>query len=113
MRIAALSVPQHPSSPVLITIQLRPNKGTEWSSLCELIEGRCPSLFDNFKVRGLNRHVPEGVPAAQDAPIIVVLTGFTGDMCPRDGILSPACAPIDRGGLGYRAVVVNFRGLLT
>jgi hypothetical protein len=27
-------------------------------------------------------------------------------------ILSPAVAPIDQGGLGYRAVVVNFRGCM-
>ena len=25
-------------------------------------------------------------------------------------ILAPACTPPDEGGLGYRAVVVNFRG---
>ena len=25
-------------------------------------------------------------------------------------ILAPACAPPEQGGLGYRAVVVNFRG---
>ena len=25
-------------------------------------------------------------------------------------ILAPACAPVDEGGLGYRAVVVNSRG---
>lgn len=25
-------------------------------------------------------------------------------------MLSPACMPVDQGGLGYRAVVVNFRG---
>jgi predicted alpha/beta-fold hydrolase len=25
-------------------------------------------------------------------------------------ILAPACAPVSEGGLGYRAVVVNFRG---
>lgn len=27
-------------------------------------------------------------------------------------ILSSAVAPLDRGGLGYRAVVVNFRGCM-
>ena len=27
-------------------------------------------------------------------------------------ILAPAVTPIDRGGLGYRAVVVNFRGCM-
>lgn len=28
------------------------------------------------------------------------------------GVLAPAVAPVDRGGLGYRAVVVNFRGCM-
>jgi predicted alpha/beta-fold hydrolase len=28
-------------------------------------------------------------------------------------ILSRACAPVEAGGLGYRAVVVNFRGCLS
>ena len=27
-------------------------------------------------------------------------------------ILAPAVTPIDQGGLGYRAVVVNFRGCM-
>jgi hypothetical protein len=25
-------------------------------------------------------------------------------------VLAPACSPVEEGGLGYRAVVVNFRG---
>ncbi|KAH9079391.1 AB-hydrolase YheT [Lactarius deliciosus] len=48
----------------------------------------------------------------EDTPIIVVLHGLTGgsqESYVRE-ILSPAVAPLDRGGLGYRAVVVNFRG---
>ncbi|KAG2132494.1 AB-hydrolase YheT [Suillus bovinus] len=40
-----------------------------------------------------------------DTPIIVVLHGTH-----RRAILSPACMPVHQGGLGYRAVVVNFRG---
>ncbi|KAI9466190.1 AB-hydrolase YheT, partial [Lactarius psammicola] len=48
----------------------------------------------------------------EETPIIVVLHGLSGgsqESYVRD-ILAPAVAPIDRGGLGYRAVVVNFRG---
>ncbi|EGN92460.1 hypothetical protein SERLA73DRAFT_191112 [Serpula lacrymans var. lacrymans S7.3] len=47
-----------------------------------------------------------------DTPIIVVTHGLTGGSyesyvrC----ILAPACSPVEQGGLGYRAVVVNFRG---
>lgn len=47
-----------------------------------------------------------------DAPIVVVMHGLTGgshESYVRD-VLSKACAPVDRGGLGYRGVVVNFRG---
>ncbi|KAJ8520423.1 hypothetical protein ONZ45_g2789 [Pleurotus djamor] len=48
----------------------------------------------------------------KDAPIVVVMHGLTGGSyesyvrC----ILRPACMPVAEGGLGYRAVVVNFRG---
>jgi hypothetical protein len=28
-------------------------------------------------------------------------------------ILAPACTPIDQGGLGYRGVVLNFRGCMS
>ncbi|KAK0460176.1 AB-hydrolase YheT [Desarmillaria tabescens] len=61
---------------------------------------------------GLDFTPPDDVSVAQDAPIIVVLTGLTGGSWEPyvKAILSPACAPIEQGGLGYRAVVVNFRG---
>ncbi|KAJ6531850.1 AB-hydrolase YheT [Mycena capillaripes] len=47
-----------------------------------------------------------------DTPIIVVQHGLTGGSHEPyvRAILAPACAPIEKGGLGYRAVVVNFRG---
>ncbi|KAI0006014.1 AB-hydrolase YheT [Russula compacta] len=49
-----------------------------------------------------------------ETPIIVVLHGLTGALGSHESyvraILSPAVRPIDRGGLGYRGVVVNFRG---
>ncbi|KAF8275036.1 AB-hydrolase YheT [Lactarius quietus] len=48
----------------------------------------------------------------EETPIIVVLHGLTGgsqEPYVRD-ILAPAVTPIDQGGLGYRAVVVNSRG---
>ena len=47
-----------------------------------------------------------------DTPIIITLHGLTGgshESYVRD-ILAVACAPKHRGGLGYRAVVANFRG---
>ncbi|KAI0695893.1 AB-hydrolase YheT [Cytidiella melzeri] len=48
----------------------------------------------------------------EDTPIVVVLHGLTGGSHESyvRAILAPACAPPDQGGLGYRAVVVNFRG---
>ncbi|KAJ7774649.1 Alpha/Beta hydrolase protein [Mycena maculata] len=49
---------------------------------------------------------------SEDTPIIVVLHGLTGGSYESyvRSILVPACRAIDEGGLGYRAVVVNFRG---
>ncbi|PFH54375.1 hypothetical protein AMATHDRAFT_135563 [Amanita thiersii Skay4041] len=58
-------------------------------------------------------------PASNDAswlrdntPIIVVKHGLTGGSYEAyiRAILSRACASVEDGGLGYRAVVVNFRG---
>ncbi|KAJ6502571.1 Alpha/Beta hydrolase protein [Mycena sanguinolenta] len=47
-----------------------------------------------------------------DTPIIVVLHGLTGGSYESyvRSILVPATTPAEEGGLGYRAVVVNFRG---
>ncbi|KAF8959066.1 AB-hydrolase YheT [Flammula alnicola] len=47
-----------------------------------------------------------------DAPIVVVQHGLTGGSYEAyvRAILSRACAPVEEGGLGYRAVVINFRG---
>ncbi|KAF8206359.1 AB-hydrolase YheT [Mycena galopus ATCC 62051] len=47
-----------------------------------------------------------------DAPIIVVQHGLTGGSHEPyiRAVLKPACSPVEQGGLGYRAVVVNFRG---
>ncbi|KAJ8489462.1 hypothetical protein ONZ45_g13567 [Pleurotus djamor] len=53
-----------------------------------------------------------------DAPIIVVTHGLTGGPLALPGsyesyvrcVLHPACKPEAEGGLGFRAVVVNFRG---
>ncbi|KAF9464677.1 AB-hydrolase YheT [Collybia nuda] len=47
-----------------------------------------------------------------DAPIVVVKHGLTGGSYEPyvRAILHRACAPVEAGGLGYRAVVVNFRG---
>ncbi|KAJ6596869.1 Alpha/Beta hydrolase protein [Mycena vulgaris] len=48
----------------------------------------------------------------EDAPIIVVLHGLTGGSYESyvRAILEPACRAVENGGLGYRAVVMNFRG---
>ncbi|KAF8902108.1 AB-hydrolase YheT [Gymnopilus junonius] len=48
----------------------------------------------------------------KDAPIIVVQHGLTGGSYEPyvRAILSRACAPVEEGGLGYRAAVINFRG---
>ncbi|OJA21619.1 hypothetical protein AZE42_01663 [Rhizopogon vesiculosus] len=47
-----------------------------------------------------------------ETPIIVVMHGLTGGSYESyvRAILAPACTPVHQGGLGYRAVVVNFRG---
>ncbi|KAI9509362.1 AB-hydrolase YheT [Russula earlei] len=47
-----------------------------------------------------------------ETPIVVVLHGLTGGSYESyvRAIIGPATKPIDQGGLGYRAVVVNFRG---
>jgi len=47
-----------------------------------------------------------------DTPIVVVLHGLTGGSHESyvRAILAPVCTPIEEGGLGYRGIVVNFRG---
>ncbi|KDR81589.1 hypothetical protein GALMADRAFT_239633 [Galerina marginata CBS 339.88] len=47
-----------------------------------------------------------------DAPIVIVQHGLTGGSYEPyvRAILSRACAPVEEGGLGYRAAVINFRG---
>ncbi|PPQ78077.1 hypothetical protein CVT25_015611 [Psilocybe cyanescens] len=48
----------------------------------------------------------------KDTPIVIVQHGLTGGSYEPyvRAILSRACAPVEEGGLGYRAVVINFRG---
>ncbi|KAF9053653.1 AB-hydrolase YheT [Hymenopellis radicata] len=47
-----------------------------------------------------------------DTPIVVVQHGLTGGAFEPyvRAVLHPVCTPVEQGGLGYRAVVVNFRG---
>ncbi|KAF9564656.1 AB-hydrolase YheT [Agrocybe pediades] len=47
-----------------------------------------------------------------DVPIVIVQHGLTGGSYEPyvRAILSRACAPVEEGGLGYRAAVINFRG---
>ncbi|KAH9834040.1 AB-hydrolase YheT [Rhodofomes roseus] len=62
---------------------------------------------------GLDFTPPESVQKLpDDTPIIVVLHGLTGGSHESyvRAVVSPACMPIEDGGLGYRAIVVNFRG---
>ncbi|KAJ7756513.1 Alpha/Beta hydrolase protein [Mycena maculata] len=61
---------------------------------------------------GLDFAPVEASSVPDDAPIIVVQHGLTGGSHEPyvRAILAPACAPVEQGGLGYRAVVVNFRG---
>ncbi|KAJ7709929.1 Alpha/Beta hydrolase protein [Mycena rosella] len=61
---------------------------------------------------GLDFTPPDLSKIREDAPIIVVLHGLTGGSYESyvRSILEPACRAVEDGGLGYRAVVVNFRG---
>ncbi|KAI0031826.1 AB-hydrolase YheT [Vararia minispora EC-137] len=59
----------------------------------------------------------EGRNFADDTPVIVALHGLTGAQAGLGSyesylraILAPAITPLEEGGLGYRAVVVNSRG---
>lgn len=60
-------------------------------------------------------------PLAKDAsaltpetPIVVVQHGLTGGSYEAyiRAILSHACAPKNQGGLGFRAIIINFRGCM-
>ncbi|EIW85205.1 AB-hydrolase YheT [Coniophora puteana RWD-64-598 SS2] len=61
---------------------------------------------------GLDFTGPDDTQCEADAPMIVVLHGLTGGSYESyvRAILAPACSPLSEQGLGYRAVVVNFRG---
>ncbi|KAJ7832917.1 Alpha/Beta hydrolase protein [Mycena leptocephala] len=112
----------------------------ETSTLQELLQSRCRSLFTAYRPTWwlLSGHVQtlfcvlgdfsktdqvcglDFVPHDRtftnndDTPIIVVQHGLTGGSYEPyvRAILAPACAPIEKGGLGYRAVVINFRGCM-
>jgi predicted alpha/beta-fold hydrolase len=55
---------------------------------------------------GVSKDLPE------DTPIVIVQHGLSGGSHEPyvRSILAGACAPKSKGGLGYRAIVVNFRG---
>ncbi|GLB34977.1 putative alpha/beta hydrolase fold [Lyophyllum shimeji] len=61
---------------------------------------------------GLDFAPAEDHDAKEDTPVIVVMHGLTGGSYEPyvRAILHRACAPVNKGGLGYRAVVINFRG---
>ncbi|KAI0776567.1 AB-hydrolase YheT [Trametes elegans] len=72
--------------------------------LIRLVDGGTLSL--DFTPHEDERHLPD------DTPIVVAFHGLTGGSNEAyvRSIIAPATAPIEEGGLGYRAVVVNFRG---
>ncbi|TBU42161.1 AB-hydrolase YheT [Dichomitus squalens] len=72
--------------------------------LIRLLDGGTLSL--DFTPPEDERHLSD------DTPIIVTFHGLTGGSNEAyvRAILAPACAPVEEGGLGYRAVVVNYRG---
>jgi hypothetical protein len=51
---------------------------------------------------------------SSDTPIVVVQHGLTGGSYESyvRAILAAACSPKSKGGLGYRGVVINFRGCM-
>ncbi|KAF9005631.1 AB-hydrolase YheT [Cyathus striatus] len=61
---------------------------------------------------GLDFTPPNSTHLRDDTPIVVVQHGLTGGSYESyvRAILSKACAKVEDGGLGYRAVVINFRG---
>lgn len=61
---------------------------------------------------GLDWAQPEGEDLPPTTPVIVVLHGLTGGSYEPyvRSVLSVACRSVSEGGLGYRAVVMNFRG---
>ncbi|KAF8308724.1 Alpha/Beta hydrolase protein [Cantharellus anzutake] len=54
----------------------------------------------------------EDKPLPDDTPIVVILHGLTGGSYESyvRAILAKTSAPVEQGGLGYRGVVMNFRG---
>ncbi|KAJ7650145.1 Alpha/Beta hydrolase protein [Roridomyces roridus] len=133
--------------PVRVTLK----STAQATSLRELVESRCPSLFSKCRppwwlrsghlqtlyavvgdfskqdqvwyqrrllrlldggTLGLDFTPADSNSVPPDAPIIVVNHGLTGGSHEPyvRAILAPACTPVSQGGLGYRAVVVNFRG---
>ncbi|KAF8628399.1 hypothetical protein AX15_003923 [Amanita polypyramis BW_CC] len=61
---------------------------------------------------GLDFVVNDHLRPDNSTPTIVVMHGLTGGSYEAyvRAILSKVCAPVSDGGLGYRAVVINFRG---
>jgi len=89
------------------------------------------STWISLSCRGLDFTPPDEQVVSEQAPCIVVTHGLTGGARVFNlrqsllsillsgsyesyvkSILAPACTPVKDGGLGYRAVVVNFRGCM-
>ncbi|KAF9053936.1 AB-hydrolase YheT [Hymenopellis radicata] len=117
-----------PTSPAPVVVRNANSKETTTSNLRKVVEERCPTLLRDFvpawwmnngHLQTLYCVVGDFTKSDQvyynrydETPIVVVLHGLTGGSHESyvRGILSKACAPIETGGLGYRGVVVNFRG---
>ncbi|KAJ3540917.1 hypothetical protein NMY22_g4105 [Coprinellus aureogranulatus] len=110
-----------------------PSLFTEFKPLWRLFNGHLQTLycvFGNFskvdRMSYLRKYLqtPDGgtlgldfapidqTSVTEDTPIVVVQHGLTGGSYEPyvRAVLSRACAPVEKGGLGYRAVVINFRG---
>jgi predicted alpha/beta-fold hydrolase len=76
-------------------------------------EARLTTLHQLFpKCSGLDWTQPKDEKLPPDTPIIVALHGLTGGSYEPyvRSVLAIACRSKSEGGLGYRAVVMNFRG---
>ncbi|KAH9975997.1 hypothetical protein BGW80DRAFT_1250829 [Lactifluus volemus] len=127
--------PRHPAQLPVSKRGSSENSDSETISLRRLIETRCPSALTPFKpawwlfnrvdlvtydrkllelkdggTLGIDFTPPAkaGLVFAETTPVVVVLHGVCGAYL--RNIIAPVVAPVEEGGLGYRAVAVNSRG---
>ncbi|EMD38509.1 hypothetical protein CERSUDRAFT_113689 [Gelatoporia subvermispora B] len=120
-------------SQVYVRAKVSPNseKDPVRLSLHEYIVNKCPSLLKPFRPAWwlYSGHLQTGYCVVGDFSqidkveydrtllrtvdgVVVVLHGLTGGSHEAyvRAILAPVCTPVEQGGLGYRGIVVNFRG---